>query len=90
MSLLYTALTIGMTIAALSFLFSYVPDVREYPLPTEVTDAITTVFGYLNAWNYLIDLETLALVVTLVMVTELIIFLFNIITFILGFILKRT
>ena len=88
MTLLYSALTIGITIAALVFGVSLLPDASSYPLPTDITNAITTIFGYVNAWSYLIDINDLMRVIGVIMVVELGVWLFNIFTWLMRLVLR--
>lgn len=56
MSLLYTALTIGLAIAGIGFVIALLPTVG--PFPVAFTSSVQTMVGYMAAWGFIVDYNT--------------------------------
>jgi len=83
MKLLYSALTIGLTIAFLLFLISLLPSVSSYPIPAAALTSITTMISYLSGWSYIADFTSVFIVLKyMVLPVEASIVLINIIMWI--------
>jgi len=68
MSILYTALTIGITIGLILFGITLLPDANG--LPAGIQEAIYTGVNYVKAYSLLIDFNTLFLIFSIVIATE--------------------
>lgn len=66
---LYSALTIGLSIVIIGAIIAILPTA---PLPIGVANAITSVFQFIKAWSFLIDYNDLIIVMKLYIGTELI------------------
>jgi len=71
MSILFSALTIGLIVAGLFFILAIIPSTA---LPSEFIDSIVDVIGYIEPWGYLVNFSALLNVVIAVTVFEAIYF----------------
>jgi len=68
MNLLYTTLTIGLVIAGIVFVLALLPTAGT--LPTEFTTSVTSMIGYVAAWGFIVDFETLFRILGLILRIE--------------------
>jgi len=68
MNLLYSALTIGLTIAFLGFLIALLPSVSVYPLPAGMLDSLSTATSYLQGWSFVADFSTVFTIIQYVII----------------------
>lgn len=56
-------LTYGIWLTAFITAFvagiNLLPSASQYPVPVEISQAIATIWGYLNAWNQILPIDTL-------------------------------
>jgi len=83
MKLLYSALTIGLTIAALAFIISILPNASDYPIPADILGSFSNLVNYLQGWNFIVDWVDIFIVLKfIVLPTEVAIIILNIILWI--------
>ena len=70
MTLLYSALKLGIVVAGIAFIIVLLP--TSPTIPSEILDAITDIVGYIEPWGYLLNFDALFQVVIFVTVFEVI------------------
>jgi len=71
MSILYSALTVAVSIAALIG-FTFLLPIGQ--LPANVSESITTIISYITPWGFFIDFGTFFAVMAIVLTAEIWIF----------------
>ena len=86
MSILYSALTVIVSIAALAALALLLPTGH---LPDNVTTALTTTFTYIKAWGFFVDYAILFTVAGTIVLIEFWILTFKVLMWLFRMILKQ-
>lgn len=68
MQLLYSAITLGLTLSLIGLGWSLLPDANG--IPTGIDTAIQAIVHYMQVFNFLLDFNTLMIVVSVIMFTE--------------------
>jgi len=83
LKVIYVALFFSLCVTLIAFL----PSVDQYPLPPEFAASLGTIFGYYYSWvTVFTSLNTLLLCVFIFISVETVVFIFKIITWIMGFV----
>ena len=87
MTLLTKSLGVVLFFSLVVILFALLPSTSEYPLPSEFSSSLIVIFSYYFAWSSVFTaLNTLLTCTLLVLGFELGIFIWKIVTWVIGFV----
>jgi len=89
MTLLSKAIIYVLVFSAIVVIMALLPSTTDYPLPPQFASSITVVFGYYYAWSSVFTaLNTLFICATFGIGLELVIFIYKVVTWVIGIIAR--